>query len=633
MNDLVFDSPIPDGQKWQMVQDIWTLVTAYFSEEESSIRDAEDLQKHLDRLYGLARPMGPAIEGMLELAGEFLEEILLGWVDPLLEQILLWNVKPLLEGLKDLVTPVLQKTARYLVEQGGYPEMKDSAQVTGFDKSLEVIEHCLENPRLFLQCEALFREEDLADRFDEEWKHLGQPNIGCFDLECPMLENALQMGKLCLIGSHDLNELFAREVGSARPFHSSDVRWTVSRLLVEVLFPNGGFTQKGTKLQVDVYRKNDKGGSDIFHKAVIWDGRAAFPKESIKAEIPLTEALTAQELTQCILKVSGTQSRRETVSVKVNLYDKDTGLLLFSEQGSLSNMDGSQISLLPPDQRQREKTFREQYEQSRLVNSLHKLRVTVQTGSDGTDSNVLFVVLGEGNKTLTGPFNLDRGGAYNDFEANITDTYEVTLPQILDVDQVTGFGIYRDSDTYDWQVNRIRVGVDVDGYGHVVIIADRDHGDQSINADMVIIPLDQNRLKAPELGLIREIRELQVDIRTAAEWWAGTDHHVYMEVMKGTKTLKRVELDQSGRNDFERANLDATFVSIMTGGKGIMSNEITSFRLSKEKGGWLHEDDWTVEQVAVHDADSGLLLGLYTTKPGEKSFVFTSGNNKLSFSR
>ena len=91
-------------------------------------------------------------------------------------------------------------------------------------------------------------------------------------------------------------------------------------------------------------------------------------------------------------------------------------------------------------------------------------------------------------------------------------------------------------------------------------------------------------------------------------------------------------VNKSGRNDFERGKLDAVFVPITVNGKGIMSDQITQFRLSKEKASWQTKDDWKVHQVAVHDADSGILLGLHTTKPGDISFEFTQNRKELYFS-
>ena len=351
----------------------------------------------------------------------------------------------------------------------------------------------------------------------------------------------------------------------------------------------------------------------------------------------MSEALTAQELLQCELVVErndkGKMLRPNVgqATYRVNLYDKDTGLPLFSEQNTLHNQNGSSMKLLPPDQRKVEKTFREQYENAKLVNSLHRLRVTIEVGELGTDKGVRFVVLGKNNGRV-GPFNLDKGDLYDDFKAGITDSYDLELPNVLDVDVVEGFGLYSTDSDCDLRVNRVRVAVDVDGFGYFVTIASFNGNNRRITDKMLEIPLDRESLKAKELGLIREIRELQVDIRTGSGYFAGTDHDIFLEVMHNTRSLIKVSVNKSGRNDFERGKLDAVFVPITVNGKGIMSDQITQFRLSKEKASWQTKDDWKVHQVAVHDADSGILLGLHTTKPGDISFEFTQNRKELYFS-
>lgn len=618
-NDLSFGSFFAEEEGSEMATLMNQILAAYRSDDEEDIRDAEDLTNTVDFLEGLCRPLEPV--------GIVLEKILFWWVDLLKDE------------LKDWIYPWIEPIATWLITQNLVQHEK---KIENFDDAIEVIKKAFQNPRHLINCKLLFYKENLADKFDEEWKNLGRrylvndPNtpVDAFNLACPMLENAIQMGKLCLIGSRHLNELFRSEVADVNLFNSFDVRWSVSTLLVEAIRLNGAFRTKGYKLRLDVYQKDKRGNPVRFHSAVIWDAKKNDPGRTIKAEIPLREALTAQELTRCVLIVVRDDNGKvtETAEYKVNLYDKDTGLPLFTAQGTLQNTNNSGMTLLTPDQRKIEMTFREQYENAKLVNTLHKLRVTIEVGKLGTDKGVRFVVLGKHNG-MVGPFNLDKGDLYDDFKAGITDSYDLELPNILDVDVVAGFGLYSTDANCDLRVNRIRVAVDVDGYGYFMTIARFDGNNQRITDRMLKIPLDKDSLKAKELGLIREIRELQVDIRTGSGCFAGTDHDIFLEVMNDTRSLIKVSVNKSGRNDFERGKLDAVIVPITTNGKGIMSDQITQFRLSKVKADWQMQDDWKVDQVAVHDADSGILLGLHTTKPGDISFEFTENRKELYFSR
>jgi len=621
-NDLSYGSYFLEDEGSEMATLMNQILAAYRSADEEEIRDAEDFTNTVDFLEGLCRPLGSV--------GMILEKILFWWVDLLKED------------LKEWAFTGLAPIACWLIEQNLVQHEK---KIENFDDAMEVIKKAFENPRPLINCKLLFYKENLADQFDEEWKNLGRrylvnaPStpVNAFNLACPMLENAIQMGKLCLIGSHHLNELFRSEVADVYPFNSFDVRWSISTLLVEVVRLKGEFATKGYKLRLDVYRKDQSGKPVRFHSAVLWDAKERHPGRTIKVEIPLSEALTAQELLQCELVVErndkGSMPRPNVgqATYRVNLYDKDSGLPLFSEQNTLYNQNGSSMKLLPPDQRKVEKTFREQYENAKLVNSLHRLRVTIEVGKLGTDKGVRFVVLGKNNGRV-GPFNLDKGNLYDDFKAGITDSYDLELPNVLDVDVVEGFGLYSTDSDCDLRVNRVRVAVDVDGYGYFVTIASFNGNNRRITDKMLEIPLDRESLKAKELGLIREIRELQVDIRTGSGSFAGTDHDIFLEVMHNTRSLIKVSVNKSGRNDFERGKLDAVFVPITVNGKGIMSDQITQFRLSKEKASWQGKDDWKVDQVAVHDADSGILLGLHTTKPGDIPFEFTPNRKELYFS-
>jgi hypothetical protein len=289
------------------------------------------------------------------------------------------------------------------------------------------------------------------------------------------------------------------------------------------------------------------------------------------------------------------------------------------------------MNVLPLDRSVTERTFREKKETSLRINNLHKLRITVTTGSDGTDDVVNFYVLGTNNTVLAGPFSLDRSDLYNDFEANSTDTYELTLPTSLDINRVSGFGICRASDSYSWKLQKVLVKADSDGLGYYITLGNRDFANKKVEDQMEFIPLLTENIKCQEQPLNVHVKRLQIDIKTTDVWWAGTDHDLRIDVMCNGKCVRSADLDASGRDDFEKNHLDAIVVSIAQNGVGVWSDAITNFKIVKTKGWRLHEDDWTVSQIVVHDYDTGLLLGIFNANDPERGYTLTEEYGELTF--
>lgn len=625
-NSLADGFPVPEGRVIETAKMAYLLFAAYENKADAdAVRDAEDLITNLDRAYGFFKQIKDVLFGMifniasLVIALKYETEI---------EQVI--------ETVRTTVAPMLIRVANVLIKNGVQSE---KSEITEFEDALKLLWHALTTPSYILNCKAVFGVEGLADRLAEEWKNLGREYaegsdtpVEYWNLECPMMENALQMSKLCLIGSQNLNELYEQQIGGDGPFHSADVIGTVSTMLVEVVRVSGAFQQTGYTLRLDVLARDANGREYLYHSVDLFDAAKKHPGPILKAEIPLARPLTAQELSQCRLSVVRKDGsyENEKSTFRVNIYDKETVLRLFTHQAELCNANRS-MNVLPLDRSVTEKTFREKKETSLRINNLHKLRITVTTGSDGTDDVVNFYVLGTNNTVLAGPFSLDRSDLYNDFEANSTDTYELTLPTSLDINRVSGFGICRASDSYSWKLQKVLVKADSDGLGYYITLGNRDFANKKVEDQMEFIPLLTENIKCQEQPLNVHVKRLQIDIKTTDVWWAGTDHDLRIDVMCNGKCVRSADLDASGRDDFEKNHLDAIVVSIAENGVGVWSDAITNFKIVKTKGWRLHEDDWTVSQIVVHDYDTGLLLGIFNANDPERGYTLTDEYGELTF--
>jgi hypothetical protein len=129
------------------------------------------------------------------------------------------------------------------------------------------------------------------------------------------------------------------------------------------------------------------------------------------------------------------------------------------------------------------------------------------------------------------------------------------------------------------------------------------------------LSLDLERLRPEEQEILeKEIKKLQVDIKTADRMYAGTDDKVCIQVLSGMDTVRKVELD-SDRNDFERGHTDSFTVDITKNGKGVMSTEITGFAIVKTNN-FTAAGDWEIENVTIRDYDTGHMLGCFHAYSG-----------------
>ena len=606
-NDLFYGTPVPEGQKLDMYEEIAELFAAHQSEDVKDLKKVEALADLVNGLIGIFK----TTDTIFEFVG--IETGLSELLEMSLEMYLLMLLAPTVNKILTFAEPKVIFLAKALVRSG----------LVRFDRPIETLEDAvrvlviaMDDVRTLLNCKALFGVEGLGQRLDAQWAKLGTRDKTCFDLDCPMLENALQMGKLCLMGSWELNRLVENNLAPGAIFHAKDVRWTISDMVLELEVLDNRFTHHDFTIVHEVIASDDRDQHYPAHVQTIWNGGRA--KGIIKAELRLSEPLEVDKLVQCKLYVmrKGMNHPSETLRCKVRIYEKATGLLLFAAEHRMTNMAGTRYHLFEPDREANALGITEKMENAKRINSLSRVSVAVTTGTNGTDNTVQFCIaarprLVDGKvdvPILRGPFSLDKS-CYNDFESGDHDVYDISFDRIYDLDEIGGFIIKRKSGSDLLRLNHIWVRAADENNGDQVCLADADLKNVVIGTNGFIFSMNREALKAPELELVDEnITRILVDIHTADVFLAGTDNDVFLEILSGSTVLRKLELD-ADRNDFERDRRDGFDLDIRdANGRGIQSGDITAFKLYKVKGSAQLDDDWEIDEVRISNYHGGRLL-------------------------
>ena len=633
--DLQYDTPIPEGQRENMFNETQELFAGNIYEDEEMIREVEGKTErtYKSRILGFLQGIGNA----LGCFGEFLELILEGIFEPVIEE------------FKAAAEPYLEFVANALVK---LDIALHDGPVEGYEESLKVIEKVFQNPALLIRCKALFGEEGLVEKFDEEWKNLGtgksySGETNCFNLGFEMLENALQMGKLCLIGSTNLNDLLMADGTDVSRFQPHEVRWALGALVLEIKGHKDGrrFLRDGFKLVVDVFTKEKS------EAAVSWTV-ADFTVEKghnfgkdlvietdldksdvIRCDIPIhPEPIYASELDRCVLRVMrpGRSYPEDVMDCTVSIYDKDSKARLFSVNTVLANVNGYHVDILPLDEEQVEETISDKLRNALKCDSFDEVNVTVSVADKsgaGTDEAVYFRILDKNGKWIKArqkgrdkyetKVSLDQGKWTNDFERDSCATYTVQTQELVNVRDVDCFSLRRESDG-DKNYAKLYIKsfeVWTSSGGHIVRLAKKSFDtSKHISKDWYDLPIDLDGLRPEEEIEEFEVKKLRVVIMTADRLFAGTDDKVCVQVLSGNKTVRTVELD-SRENNFERGKTDTFDVDITKNGEGIMSTKITGFAIVKTNN-WTAAGDWEIESVIIRDLKTGKVLGSFGAYSG-----------------
>ena len=456
------------------------------------------------------------------------------------------------------------------------------------------------------------------------------------------------MGKLCLIGSTNLNDLLKVDGTDVSRFQEHEVRWALGALVLEIERHENGrrFRRDGFKLVADVFTK---GKSEA---AVSWTV-ADFTVEKghnfgkdlvietdldksdvIRCEIPIhPEPIHASELDRCVLRVMrpGRSYPEDVMDCTLSIFDKDSKTRLFSVDTTLVNSNNFQVDILPLDQEQVEETISDKLRNALKCDSFDEVKVTVSVADKsgaGTDEAVYFRILDKngtcikarqkGRDKYETKVSLDQGKGTNDFERDSCATYTVQTQELVNVRDVDCFSLRRESDgdkNYaELYIKSFEVWTSSGG-DYVTLAKKRFYTSHHIGKDWYDLPIDLDSL-CPEEQEIEEfeVKEIQVDIKTADRWFAGTDDKVYIQVLSGNETVRAVGLD-SRENNFEKGKTDTFEVDITKNGKGIMSTKITGFAIVKTKN-FTAAGDWEIESVIIRDVKTGKVLGSFNANSG-----------------
>lgn len=634
--DLQYDTPIPDGQRENMYYEIKELFIANIFKDKDEILDCESSTEatYKSRVLGFLQGLGSA----LEFFGLGLEVMLKG---------LFYHA---IEHFKAIATPYLELVANGLT---ALDVTFHEGKVEGYDKSLEVIETAFKNPALLIQCEPLFNEKNLDRKFDAEWINLGtgkaySGETNCFNLGFDMLENALQMGKLCLIGSTNLNDLLKADGTDVNRFQEYEARWALGALVLEIAGKENGrrFQMDGFRLVLDVYTQGKPDPTVSWTVADFTVKKGYYDKTDLQIETDLNhcgvirctvpfhpEPIHASELDRCVLRVvrPGRSYPEDTMECTVSIYDKDSKARLFSVDTVLANVNGYHVDILPLDQEQVEETISDKLRNALICESFDEVNVTIKVADvkgAGTDEAVYFRILDKngknigvrekGHKDFKSEVSMDKGGTTNDFERDSTAAYAIELERMVDVREVECFSLRRESDGdknhAKLYIDKFEVWTAADGTS-VTLAATNFPMACHIGKTWYNLSLDLEGLHLQEQEIVEtEIRKLQVDIKTADRMYAGTDDKVCIQVLSGIETVRTANLN-SGRNDFEKGHTDTFTVDITKNGKGVMSTEITGFAIVKTNN-FTAAGDWEIESVTIRDNDTGRMLGCFNADSG-----------------
>ena len=454
------------------------------------------------------------------------------------------------------------------------------------------------------------------------------------------------MGKLCLIGSTNVNDLLKADGTDVNRFQEHEARWALGALVLEIARKGRRFRTDGFRLVLDVYTKGKPDPTvswtvaDFTVKKGHYDGTDLQIETdlnhcgNIRCNVPFhPEPIHASELDRCVLRVMrpGRNYPQDVMECAVSIYDYDSQTRLFSVNTVLANVNGYCVEVLPLDQEQVEETINEKLRNALICESFDEVNVTVKVADidgAGTDEAVYFRILDKngntisvrqkGDKQFKTEVSLDKGGTTNDFERDSTATYAIELERMVDVREVECFSLRRESDgdtNYaKLYIEKFEVWTAANGTS-VTLAAVSFRRAAHIGKTWYNLSLDLEGLRPQEQEILEtEIKKLQVDIKTADRMYAGTDDTVCIQVLSGMKTVRRGELDSS-RNDFERGHTDTFTVDITENGKGILSTEITGFALVKINN-FTAAGDWEIESVIIRDYDTGRMLGCFDAYSG-----------------
>ncbi|WP_265443424.1 PLAT/LH2 domain-containing protein [Acetivibrio straminisolvens] len=482
----------------------------------------------------------------------------------------------------------------YVRPIAAYITGRDPKYIDDYDEAIESIKEHFANPaKLFLSLGM----NNLQQKLEKEWGEFWKKN-DCFDQPFPEFKRCLNMGKLCLIGTDNINKIidkYYEKPKAGEPdcekteikLHKHTLQWSLHEIMVVATTAKSGNASTTSKVFFGLKTSNNMEDKDFEIQLNSGLVGLTIPGSCARVHHILPSVVPISSIKSFTLRLAGSnQWKAENIYV----IDVRTGIML--AKASNITLDGGktiEIGVLE----HLEDAYCQLQDGATRVTTITGLMVTIKTSSDfgsGTDGDVIFKM-----ETTQGNVEhvLDKS-FYNDFERGDLDTYPFQIRNPIDYNEIKNFYIRKRGGS-DWKPEHITV---CDRRTGICLAHHRFSG--KVTSAWTLVPFDRtymdNFINRDEgLGICR----LQVVIKTSNDLWSGTDDNVYMEI-KFDDGEHKVYLNTDWHNDFERGDVDTFNINLP---RRVQKSSIKSFEFYK-KG----SDDWKIEWIKISDIETGEVL-------------------------
>lgn len=500
------------------------------------------------------------------------------------------EVEDLIEN--KILLPYVRPIAAYITG-------RDPKYIDDYDEAMDsIMEHFINPAKLFLSLGLNNLQQTLEKEWSDFWK-----KKDCFDQPFPEFKRCLNMGKLCLIGTDNINKIIDRYYEKPKEgepaykkteikLQNRTLQWSLHEIKIVATTAKSayaGTTSKvffGLKTRRNMTESADKGYEVQLNRGIMG---LAMPGGCAHVDHILPSAVPVSSINSFTLRLAGDEQWKAD---NIYVIDVRTGIMLAKASNiTLSSGKTIEIGVL----RHLEDAYSQLQDGVTRMNTISGLMVTIRTSSDfgsGTDGDVIFkmeTTQGNVEKLLDKRF-------YNDFEMGDLDTYSFEIRNPVDYNEIKNFYIKKEGGGA-WRPAYITV-------------CDRRTGicmahqcfNRNVTSKWSLVPFDRTFMdnfvnRDGDSG----IYAFQVVIKTSNDLWSGTDDNVYMEIKFDdsdptnpySDDKYRAYLNTDWHNDFERGDIDSFNVYLPM---SVKKSSIKSFEFYK-KG----SDDWKIEWVKISD--------------------------------
>lgn len=493
---------------------------------------------------------------------------------------------------KKILFPYVRPIAAYITG-------RDPKYIDDYDEAMDsIVDHFINPSKLFLSLGL----DNLDQTLEKEWGGFWKKK-DCFDQPFLEFKRCLNMGKLCLIGTDNINKIIDRYYEKPKEgepaYKKTEIKlkqhtlqWSLHEIKIIVTTAkssNAGTASKvffGLKTRRNMTETADKGYEvqvNTGMMGLVIPGSCAYVNYILPSAVPLSN------IKSFTLRLAG---KDQWIAENIYVIDVRTGIMLAKASNvKLTSEKIIDIGLLAYI----EEAYSQLEDGITRINTISGLMVTIRTSSDfgsGTDGDVIFKM-----ETTQGNVEkmLDKSG-YNDFEMGDLDTYSFVIRNPVDYNEIKNFYIKKEGGS-DWKPEYITVSDSRTG----ICMAHRNFS-QNVTSEWSLIPFDRSYM---DNFVNRDddscIKAFEVVIKTSNDLWSGTDDNVYLEIKFDNSDPSnpysndkyRVYLNTDWHNDFERGDVDTFNVYLPM---PVKKSSIKSFEFFK-KG----SDDWKIEWVKISD--------------------------------